>query len=134
MNKFIIIFTLILNSFVFGQVKDTIIDGKKVEIYYNIDRDAEFPEGFEVFKKLIMKNFDTSKVKYKKKGRIFTVIVFVVQKDGSLGDFSVSGENKQFNKEALNAIKKVDVKWSPALINNLPARQRFKVPLYLKFD
>ena len=134
MNKFIIIFTLILNSFVFGQAKDTIIDGKKVEIYYNIDRDAEFPEGFEVFKKLIMKNFDTSKVNYKKKGRISTVIVFVVQKDGSLADFSVSGENKQFNKEALNAIKKVDVKWSPALINNLPARQRFKVPLYLTFD
>ena len=134
MNKFIIIFTLILNSFVFGQVKDTIIDGKKVKIYYSKDKDAEFPEGFEVFKKLIMENFDTSKVKYKKKGRIFTVIVFVVQKDGSLGDFSVSGENKQFNKEALKAIKKVDVKWSPALINNLPARQRFKVPLYLTFD
>ena len=134
MKKLILLFTLILNSFVFGQVKDTIIDGKKVEIYSSIDKDAEFPEGFEVFKKLIMENFDTSKVKYKKKGRIFTVIVFVVQKDGSLGDFSVSGENKQFNKEALNAIKKVDVKWSPALINNLPARQRFKVPLYLTFD
>ena len=134
MNKFIIIFTLIFSGFVFGQVKDTIIDGKKVKIYYSKDKDAEFPEGFEVFKKLIMENFDTSKVKYKKKGRIFTVIVFVVQKDGSLGDFSVSGENKQFNKEALNAIKKVDVKWSPALINNLPARQRFKVPLYLTFD
>lgn len=57
MNKFIIIFTLIFNVFVFGQVKDTIIDGKKTVIYYNIDRDAEFPEGFEVFKKLIMKNF-----------------------------------------------------------------------------
>ncbi|GAB1356477.1 hypothetical protein MASR1M29_06450 [Cloacibacterium normanense] len=134
MNKFIILFTLIFSGFVFGQVKDTIIDGKKVKIYYSKDKDAEFPEGFEVFKKLIMENFDTSKVKYKKKGRIFTVIVFVVQKDGSLGDFSVSGENKQFNKEALNAIKKVDVKWSPALINNLPARQRFKVPLYLTFD
>ena len=116
MNKFIILFTLIFSGFVFGQVKDTIIDGKKVKIYYSKDKDAEFPEGFEVFKKLIMENFDTSKVKYKKKGRIFTVIVFVVQKDGSLGDFSVSGENKQFNKEALNAIKKVDVKWSPALI------------------
>lgn len=46
MNKFIIIFTLILNSFVFGQAKDTIIDGKKIEIYYNIDKDAEFPERF----------------------------------------------------------------------------------------
>ena len=134
MKKLILLFTLIFSGFVFGQVKDTIIDGKKVKIYYSKDKDAEFPEGFEVFKKLIMKNFDTSKVKYKKKGRIFTVIVFVVQKDGSLGDFSVSGENKQFNKEALNAIKKVDVKWSPALINNLPARQRFKVPLYLTFD
>ena len=134
MRKLIVLFTLIFSGFVFGQVKDTIIDGKKVKIYYSKDKDAEFPEGFEVFKKLIMENFDTSKVKYKKKGRIFTVIVFVVQKDGSLGDFSVSGENKQFNKEALNAIKKVDVKWSPALINNLPARQRFKVPLYLTFD
>lgn len=134
MRKLILLFTLIFSGFVFGQVKDTIIDGKKTVIYYNIDRDAEFPEGFEVFKKLIMKNFDTSKVNYKKKGRISTVIVFVVQKDGSLADFSVSGENKQFNKEALNAIKKVDVKWSPALINNLPARQRFKVPLYLTFD
>ena len=134
MNKFIILFTLIFSGFVFGQVKDTIIDGKKVKIYYSKDKDAEFPEGFEVFKKLIMENFDASKVKYKKKGRISTVIAFVVQKDGSLGDFSVSGENKQFNKEALNAIKKVDVKWSPALINNLPARQRFKVPLYLTFD
>ena len=134
MRKLILLFTLIFSGFVFGQVKDTIIDGEKTVIYYSIDKDAEFPEGFEVFKKLIMKNFDTSKVKYKKKGRIFTVIVFVVQKDGSLADFSVSGENKQFNKEALNAIKKVDVKWSPALINNLPARQRFKVPLYLTFD
>jgi len=134
MRKLILLFTLSFSGFVFGQVKDTIIDGKKVKIYYSKDKDAEFPEGFEVFKKLIMENFDTSKVKYKKKGRISTVIVFVVQKDGSLADFSVSGENKQFNKEALNAIKKVDVKWSPALINNLPARQRFKVPLYLTFD
>lgn len=134
MRKLILLFTLSFSGFVFGQVKDTIIDGKKVKIYYSKDKDAEFPEGFEVFKKLIMINFDTSKVNYKKKGRISTVIVFVVQKDGSLADFSVSGENKQFNKEALNAIKKVDVKWSPALINNLPARQRFKVPLYLTFD
>ena len=51
MKKLILLFTLIFSGFVFGQVKDTIIDGKKVEIYYNIDRDAEFPEGFEVFKK-----------------------------------------------------------------------------------
>ena len=134
MRKLIYLIAVIFSSLIFGQVKDTIIDGKKVKIYYSKDKDAEFPEGFEVFKKLIMINFDTSKVNYKKKGRISTVIVFVVQKDGSLGDFSVSGENKQFNKEALNAIKKVDVKWSPALINNLPARQRFKVPLYLTFD
>lgn len=59
------------------------------------------------FLKINNENFDASKVNYKKKGRISTVIVFVVQKDGSLGDFSVSGENKQFNKEALNAIKKL---------------------------
>ena len=54
MRKLILLFTLIFSGFVFRQVKDTIIDGKKTEIYYNIDRDAEFPEGFEVFKKLIL--------------------------------------------------------------------------------
>ena len=63
MRKLIVLFTLVFSGFVFGQVKDTIIDGKKTDIYYSIDKDAEFPEGFEVFKKLIMKNFDTSKVK-----------------------------------------------------------------------
>ena len=54
MRKLILLFTLIFSGYVFGQVKDTIIDGEKTEIYYNIDRDAEFPEGFEVFKKLIL--------------------------------------------------------------------------------
>ena len=53
MRKLILLFTLIFSGFVFGQVKDTIIDGKKTEIYYSIDRDAQFPEGFEVFKKLL---------------------------------------------------------------------------------
>ena len=134
MRKLILLFTLIFSGFVFGQVKDTIIDGKKVEIYYNIDRDAEFPEGFEVFKKLIMENFDTSKVKYKKKGRIFTVIVFVVQKDGSLADFSVSGENKQFNKEAIRAVTKIKEKWIPATINGQAVRERFKIPLTINFE
>ncbi len=134
MKQFIFFFMLFSSGFLFGQVRDTIIDGKKAEVYYSIDRDAEFPEGFEVFKKLIMKNFDTSKVKYKMKGKISTVITFVVQKDGSLGDFSVSGENTQFNEEALKAISRINIKWKPALINNNPARQRFKVPLYLTFD
>ena len=45
MRKLILLFTLIFSGFVFGQVKDTIIDGKKTEIYYSIDRDAQFPEG-----------------------------------------------------------------------------------------
>ena len=53
MKKLILLFTLIFSGFVFGQVKDTIIDGKKVKIYYSKDKDAEFPEGFEVFKKLL---------------------------------------------------------------------------------
>lgn len=42
MNKFIIIFTLIFSGFVFGQVKDTIIDGKKTVIYSSIEKEAVF--------------------------------------------------------------------------------------------
>ena len=51
MNKFIIIFTLILNSFVIGQVKDTIIDGKKTVIYSSIENEAVFSNMFlNIFK------------------------------------------------------------------------------------
>lgn len=50
MNKFIIIFTLILNSFVFGQVKDTIIDGKKTVIYSSIEKEAVFSKVMPSFK------------------------------------------------------------------------------------
>ena len=45
MRKLILLFTLILNSFVFGQVKDTIIDGKKTVIYSSIENEAVFSKG-----------------------------------------------------------------------------------------
>ena len=50
MNKFIIIFTLIFSGFVFGQVKDTIIDGKKTVIYSSIEKEAVFSKVMPSFK------------------------------------------------------------------------------------
>ena len=63
MNKFIIIFTLILNSFVFGQVKDTIIDGKKTVIYSSIEKEAVFSKGNTEFQRLIAENFRLKKIR-----------------------------------------------------------------------
>ena len=50
MRKLILLFTLIFSGFVFGQVKDTIIDGKKVEIYSSIEKEAVFSKVMPSFK------------------------------------------------------------------------------------
>ena len=64
MNKFIIIFTLIFSGFVFGQVKDTIIDGKKTVIYSSIENEAVFSKGNAEFQRLIAENFRLKKNYY----------------------------------------------------------------------
>lgn len=132
MRKLILLFTLIFSGFVFGQVKDTIIDGEKVEIYSSIEKEAVFSKGNAEFQRLIAENFRLKKIRAN--SLITCEIKFIVERDGTLSNFTATGENESFNKEAIRAVTKIKEKWIPATINGQAVRERFKIPLTINFE
>lgn len=130
--KLIAFLTLIFSSFVFGQVKDTIIDGKKTEIYSSIEKEAVFSKGSAEFQRLIAENFRLKKIRAT--SLISCEMNFIVERDGTLSNITATGDNESFNKEAIRAVTKIKEKWIPATINGQSVRQRFKVPLTINFE
>lgn len=132
MKKFIFIIPFMFSGFVFGQVRDTIIDGKKVEIYYSKEKEAFFSKGNAEFQRLVAENFRLKKIKAN--SLITCEIKFIVERDGTLSNITATGENENFNKEATRAVSKIKEKWIPATINDKPVRMRFKIPLTINFE
>lgn len=130
--KLIAFLTLIFSGFVFGQVKDTIIDGKKTEIYYSIDKEAVFSKGNAEFQRLIAEKFRLKKIRAN--SLITCEMNFIVERDGTLSNITATGENESFNKEAIRAVNKIKEKWIPATINGQAVRERFKIPLTINFE
>jgi hypothetical protein len=62
MRKLIYLIAVIFSSLIFGQVKDTIIDGKKTVIYSSIEKEAVFSKGNAEFQRLIAENFRLKKL------------------------------------------------------------------------
>ena len=132
MRKLIVLFILVFSGFVFGQVKDTIIDGEKVEIYSSIEKEAVFSKGNAEFQRLIAENFRLKKIRAN--SLITCEIKFIVERDGTLSNITATGENESFNKEAIRAVTKIKEKWIPATINGQAVRERFKIPLTINFE
>ena len=132
MRKLILLFTLIFSGFVFGQVKDTIIDGKKTVINSSIEKEAVFSKGNAEFHRLSAENFRLKKIRAS--SLITCEIKFIVERDGTLSNITATGENESFNKEAIRAVTKIKEKWIPATINGQAVRERFKIPLTINFE
>lgn len=132
MKQFIALLSIIFSGIIFGQVKDTIIDGKKVEIYSSVEKEAVFSKGNAEFQRLIAENFRLKKIKANT--LITSEIKFIVEKDGTLSNITATGDNESFNKEAIRAVTKIKEKWIPATINGKVVRERFKVPLTINFE
>ena len=132
MKKLILLFTLIFSGFVFGQVKDTIIDGEKTVIYSSIENEAVFSKGNAEFQILIAENFRLKKIRAN--SLITCEIKFIVERDGTLSNITATGENESFNKEAIRAVTKIKEKWIPATISGQAVSERFKIPLTINFE
>ena len=132
MKKLIYLIAVIFSSLIFGQVKDTIIDGKKAVIYSSIEKEAVFSKGNAEFQRLIAENFRLKKIRAN--SLITCEIKFIVEKDGTLSNITATGENESFNKEAIRAVTKIKEKWIPATINGQAVRERFKIPLTINFE
>ena len=132
MKKLIYLIAVIFSSLIFGQVKDTIIDGEKTVIYSSIEKEAVFSKGNAEFQRLIAENFRLKKIRAN--SLITCEIKFIVEKDGTLSNITATGENESFNKEAIRAVTKIKEKWIPATINGQAVSERFKIPLTINFE
>ena len=76
---------------------------------------------------------NTNKLKTQK-GLIKTMVIFYIEKDGSVVDIKAYGIDKSFNDEAVKAISKIKEKWIPAEINGEKARTKYSLPLSMSFE
>ena len=61
-------------------------------------------------------------------------VVFVVEKDGSISSVHAEGDNFSFNRQAEIAMYLLPHKFSPAMINGMAVRYRFRLPLTMNFE
>ena len=92
----------------------------------------QYPDGIDAFKKEIINNFNTEAVMGK--GIVQCVVIFIIEKDGSIITAKGFGENQNFNRQAELAVLLTQKKWEPPLKNGQPQRSRMRVPLTLNFD
>jgi hypothetical protein len=91
-----------------------------------------YPGGMEAFKKEIIDHFNINAINGK--GKLQSIVIFIIEKDGSIITAKGFGENQNFNKQAELAVLLIQKKWEPAIRNGQPERAYMSVPLTLNFD
>ena len=103
-------------------------------VYEGLDKQPVFlNNGITGFRNEFISNFNMNKVNGKK-GVYKTSILFVVERDGTISQITATGLNESLNKEAIEAIKKIETKWEPGMINDTSVRCRFRLPITINID
>ena len=98
-----------------------------------LNEEAKYPGGFETLRKQVAHLFYTDSVLPDQK-LLKTNVVFVVEKDGSIGNVHAEGNNFTFNRQAEIAMYLLPEKFTPAIINGTAVRYRFRLPLAMTFE
>ncbi|KQT22488.1 hypothetical protein ASG31_03450 [Chryseobacterium sp. Leaf404] len=98
-----------------------------------LGKDANYPGGINALRQEVANLFYSDGV-YSEMKDLRTQVAFIVEKDGSITNVKAEGDNFTFNRQAEIALYSVAEKFSPAYINGIPVRSRFRLPLNLKFD
>lgn len=130
MRKIVLVLFVLFTVFAFAQEKT---ENNNVETTVEkVDKMPEFPGGINEFRNQFTKVFRSDKIK--EKGVVKTLILFVIEKDGSIIEVKALGGNQTFNDESIRAIKKIKGTWIPAEINGKKVRYRFRLPLTMHFQ
>lgn len=93
------------------------------------DTAPEYPGGMAVFKRTFAEKMDVIDVKTNK---INTRVYFVVEKNGYVRYVAATGDDKKHSQAAEVAIRRMFVRWKPALVNGELVRYLYTFPLTLK--
>lgn len=94
----------------------------------------EYPDGIDAFKKEIANNFNAGSEVTQEKGTLQSIVIFIIEKDGSILTAKGFGENPTFNRHAEIAVLLTKKKWQPATKDGIPQRARLRVPFTLNFE
>lgn len=126
MRKLIYLIAVIFSSLIFGQEnKQTKIEREPI----TSETEAEFPGGMNAFGNEFSKHFNINLVQGK--GQVKAVANFIIERDGSLVQVKVNGNNESLNQEMKRALESIKTKWKPGTVNNSPVRTRHKFPVTL---
>lgn len=95
--------------------------------------EAQYPGGFNTLREQVADLFYTEAILPGQK-IIRTDVVFVVERDGSITSVHAEGDHFAFNRQAEIAMYLLPEKFTPARINGIPVRYRFRLPLSINFD
>ncbi len=93
---------------------------------------ADFKGGINAFRQKVAQSFDTSSID--QAGMVSAIITFVVEKDGSITNIKINGENADFNQEAERTVKSIKSKWTPAQLKGKNVRSSFRMPISMRIE
>lgn len=110
--------------------------------YYKTVRQTAVPEvGMDKFSKKVRDNFyitDLERVKLsaaKTKENYDIVIIYIVEKDGSLSSFKMKEKEMEYFKDRMTrAVKRASKKWTPGKLNGVSVRTQHTYTLTIKAD
>lgn len=94
---------------------------------------AEYPGGIHVLRKEVSELFYFDAVT-QDLPKISTSIAFVVERDGSISEVKAAGDHSVFNRQAEIAVYLLANKFSPAKLNGVNVRSRFRIPITMSFE
>ena len=107
------------------------------EIQWKFDKNPDYKGGFKQLHKEVYASIEANTtvkaLKDKMKKDAVLVVIFNIEKDGTLTNIEVSKSNHPaFNKIATEALSATSGNWIPAQLYGIPVRMRFKVPIVVK--
>jgi periplasmic protein TonB len=148
MKKILTISILFLATNSFAQKADTIpppppmietIKGEDKEndrIFQKVETEAEFVGGLIAWRKFLEKNLkaDTPAKNGAIKGRYAVIVRFIVEKDGSLGDFKIMQNGGFGTGEEVVRLLKKSPKWKPGIQNGVVVKSYKMQPVTFIVD
>jgi hypothetical protein len=116
---------------------ELIVNNKNNDAVYNttgVDTKPQFPGGMGEFYKFVGQNFkvSTEAKKIKLKGKVY--LIFTIEKDGSLSDFSILRDIGYGCGEEAIRVLKLCPNWIPAMVNNKPVRVEYSLPISIQTE
>lgn len=97
------------------------------------DKTADYPGGINELRKEVAGLFYLEGVHSDLK-IVKADVAFIVERDGTITNVEARGDNFTFNRQAEIALYSVSQKFSPAIVNGVPVRYRFRLPLTMNLE